>query len=188
MTQYARPDDDDGIGSWCDSEEMCADLFSFVNGETAGVDDKYIYLDFSMMDFTPVKFELDSISDPETSVDASHKVYYRCKADGGGPGMSGGSMQAKLYVGANATEVATDPTVHECPDNDSWETFYWPLTPSQANAIGNDYSDLRISLTPSDPNDVMSNIYCNWVYFQCPDVPAPAATQNGSAFMLFLDT
>ena len=180
MTQYARPDSDISLGVWSDSDEEGSDLFSFVD-ESSVDDNDYIYLDLMEEDFDPVIFGTSNVTDPEVAT--GHKVTFRCKADSGGPGQSGGSMLAKLLVGGSV--VATNGTVEECPDDGNWETFEWPLSEAQANAISS-YTDLRISLTPSDPNDGMGVIYCSWLFFECPDAAAPSATTS-PAFLLFVD-
>jgi len=180
MTQYARPDSDISSGSWSDSDEGGSDFYSFVD-ESSVDDNDYVYLDLSMEDLDPVIFGTSNVTDPVSSSD--HKVTFRCRADGGGPGMSGGSIQAKLLVGGSV--VATDSSVRELTDDDAWGTFVWTLSTSQANAISS-YTDLRISLTPTDPNEVMSNIYCSWLFFECPDAAAAAAATS-EAFLLFID-
>ena len=183
MTQYARPDSDVSVGSWSDSDESGSDLYTYI--DEASVDDNdYVYLDMSMEDFTPATFGTSNVTDPESSSD--HKVYYRGWADSAGPGMVPGTLVAKLYVGASL--VATDPSVREMSDDGSKETFIWTLSTAQANAISS-YSDLRLQIVAADPEMTMTNIYCSWAFFECPDAVAPsAATANGSAFMLFLDT
>ena len=155
-------------------------LFDFVN-ESSVDDNDYVYLDLSEEDFDPVIFGTSNVTDPESSSD--HKVTFRGRADGPGPGMTGGALQAKLLVGGSV--VATDSSVRELTDDDAWGTFVWTLSTSQANAISS-YTDLRISLTPTDPNTAMSNIYCSWVFFECPDAAAAAAATS-EAFLLFVD-
>ena len=181
MTQYARPDSDISSGSWSDSDEGGSDFYSFVD-ESSADDNDYVYLDMSMEDFDPIIFGTSNVTDPESS--SVHKVTFRGRADGAGPGMSGGSMQAKLLVGGSV--VATDSSVREMADDDSWTTFVWTLSASQANAISS-YTDLRISLTPSDPQTAMSNIYCSWAFFECPDAPEEEEAATSPAFLMFVD-
>ena len=190
MTQYTRPSGDVSIGSWVDSDDAYTDLFAYINSPTLNLDTDatYIYLDQSMMDDTPAIFYCSgspdhTITDPESSAD--HNVVYRGWAEEGSPGMGYGTMVAKLYEGA--TLRGTDPTVRDLSATKT--TFTWPLSTAQANSI-TDYNILRLEIYAQDPSMVGPIQYCSWAYFSCPDAPSPppAATQNGSAFMLFLDT
>jgi hypothetical protein len=181
MTQYARPDDDYGSqGEWVKNGGSGSDLFQAID-ESSVDDTDYIQLDMSMEDFSPAVFETSNVTDPSSS--SGHKALtFRCKADEADGETSGGSILAKLLVGGSV--VATNGTTEECPADGSWETFEWPLSTAQANAISS-YSNLQISLTPSDPEGMMGNIYCSWLFFECPDAASAATTSP--AFLLFVD-
>ena len=141
-----------------------------------------------MMDDTPALFYCSgspdhTITDPESSAD--HTVYYRGWGDEGSPGMGQGTMVAKLYEGT--TLRATDPTTRTL--GTSVTEYNFTLSTAEANSI-TDYNILRLEIDAKDPSMGGPIQYCSWAYFSCPDAPSPppAATQNGSAFMLFLDT
>lgn len=181
MTQYARPTGlvSNSNDAWqpgaAPGETPKANLWDSINEVTLDTD----YFDYATDDGgAGESFEvyLSGVTDPVSS--SSHEVHFTVEGDQGE-----GSFDIILKDGSSTIVTSGISQL----DGGGPETKGFALSTSQANSIG-DYGDLRLHFTFTDEDFFGEQCNVYHAYFQCPDAPAPAASTNAKAFMLFLDS
>ena len=166
MTQYARPDADRTDGAWLNSSSNNTNLYSYVDGASAGSD--YIQSIDSSASADTVILDLSSVTDPENA--ANHTVFYRASV---AAGMMGGTpdLTIALFQGGSQIATKTDSGVTTSFSDDNLN-----LSTSEANAI-TDYGDLRIKFTRAAGGGAGGETATvSWCFFSCDDAAASSAS------------
>ena len=159
MTQYARPDADRTDGAWLNSAGNNTNLYSYVDGASAGSD--YIESIDSSASADTVILDLSSVTDPENA--ANHTVFYRAKMS---EGMMGGGpdLTIALFQGGAGSPIATKT---DSGLTTSFSDDNLNLSTSEANAI-TDYGDLRIKFTRAAGGGAGGETATiSWCFFSC---------------------
>jgi len=188
MTQYSRPDNDKVDGSWENQAGSATNMYASIN--LASEDDsKYIKDPSNMGSPNTCEFYLDDVTDPggASSSWASLPVLKIRNKEGGG---MGNTTQLDVVLFQDSTTIRTF-TPHN-PTTSIDDTPIGTLTTTQADSLtatDGDFQNLYLRITGLDAMGAGASIFVYRVWIEFPDAPAPAAAaQNGSAFMLFLDT
>jgi hypothetical protein len=171
-------------GNWYNSAGNQTNLWQYITA--SGNNTTYITVEDEMMgEAYSCRIRFSGVTDPESAT--GHRIEFTVRDDSG---MGAVTFSAKLRD-SDGTLRSTSPNF-SAPAMGSFEKKGWTLSSSEANAIsaGGYAGGLILELISEDGMSMGSNSRIGWASMQFPDAPSPdppAATQNGSAFMLFLD-
>jgi hypothetical protein len=188
MTQYSRPVTPDKVdGSWVNQDGNNTNLYASIS--LASEDDSEYIKDPDNYGSPDVsEFNLGAVTDPGGAASswASLPVLkMRTKEEGG----MGGTTETATTLFQDSTTIRSFTTHY--PGSKGTFTI-GTLTDTEADnitATNGDFDNLYLRITAVDGmgGGASTLVYRAWIEF--PDAAAPAAAaQNGSAFMLFLDT
>ena len=184
MAQISMSSGDVADGNWLNSAGNQTDLWQYITA--SGNNTTYITVEDEMEGTSySCRIRFSGVTDPESAT--GHRVEFTVRDDSG---MGAVTFSAKLRD-SDGTLRSTSPNF-SAPAMGSFEKKGWTLSSSEANAIsaGGYAGGLILELISEDGMSMGSNSRIGWASMQFPDAPSPdppAATQNGSAFMLFLD-
>ena len=163
---YARPSSDITDGSWLNSSSNNTDLFSYIDGASAGSD--YISVQHGMSGSLACEVGLETVDAP--GVNTGHKVTFRASEDSD-------SNSITLVVKLRQDTMTIDEF-----EEDSFgaaETFEHSISESDAANI-TDYSALRLQFTSTDGmGGTTTKVYHAFLEFPAPDalILAPVASK-----------
>ena len=171
-------------GNYYNSAGNQTNLWQYITA--SGNDSTYITTQDQMGGAQSCTVRLSGVTDPESAV--GHRIEFSIKDD---TGSSAVGFTAKLRD-SDGTLRSTSPSFSYSSFDGSFEKVGWTLSTANANAISSAgyTAGLRLEFITDDGMGMMSNSFIGWASLQVPEAPSPdppAATQNGSAFMLFLD-
>jgi len=187
MAQISMASGDITDGNYYNSAGNQTNLWQYITA--SGNDSTYITTEDQMGGAQSCTVRLSGVVDPEVAT--GHRIEFSIKDD---TGSSAVNFSAKLRD-SDGTLRSTSPSFSYTDDegDGSFEKVGWTLSTANANAISSAgyAAGLRLEFITDDGMGMMSNSFIGWASLQLPDAPSPppaAATQNGSAFMMFIDT
>jgi len=168
---YARPASDITDGTWTNSAGNNTDLYSYIDGASAGSD--YIQVSHSMSGSEICEVGLDTVDDP--GVNTGHRVTFRADQTSGSV-----TLVVKLRQGTTTIDTFTESGFT------SAETFDHAIAEGDAANI-TDYTALRLQFTSTEGmGGTTTKIY--HAFLECPDpdatVLAPVASRVNILGML----
>ncbi len=163
MVQFARPDNDDAIGSWTDEAAGTTDIYTGIDDVTAQ-DADFIESEVNPSAST-CAIGLSALTDPEGNVDHIVRYEYR-RRDSGGGSLPTLDITVALREGATVRASQTHTSVTTV-----FTAGTFTLSSGEADAI-TDYTDLNLLFTANKTGgarDVFGN--SNWAEFQVPNAP-----------------
>jgi len=190
MTQYARPDNDKVDGNWENQAGSATNMYASIN--LASEDDsKYIKVDDNFGSTEVCEFYLDDIEDPGGAASSWASLPVLSMRTQELNGFGAVELTVVLFQGSSTIKTF-DSFNPPDPAGNTDGSSPFILTATEADSLtatdGN-FEDLFVRITSEDGfgTGATTRVYRLWIEF--PDAAAPAAAaQNGSAFMLFLDT
>jgi hypothetical protein len=162
MAQFARPDNDDSIGSWTDDAGGTTNIFQAID-EVSPNDTDYVRSENDPVSSIYIT-GISSVTDPMSS--ANHIVRYRYQkgeSGGGAPGVIDVIIELR-----EATTVIASQTHNGITTTVTAGTF--TLTGGEADSI-TDYTNLNIRLTSDKPSGTRTSWgQITWAEFEVPDV------------------
>jgi hypothetical protein len=185
MAQISMPSGDLIDGNYYNSAGNQTNLWQYITA--SGNNTTYITTEDQMGGAQSCTVRLSGVTDPE--VDTGHRIEFTVKEDSFSSAVN---FTAKL-LDSDGTLRSTSPAFTYDAFDGSYETKGWNLTTGNANAISSAgyAAGLRLEFITDDQMGMGTNSFIGWASLQLPDAPSPppaAATQNGSAFMMFIDT
>ena len=187
MAQTSMASGDITDGNYYNSAGNQTNLWQYITA--SGNNGTYITTEDQMGGAQSCTVRLSGVTDPDVAT--GHRVELTIKDDSGGGG--GVEFTAKL-LDSDGTLRSTSPAfTYDDPEGEgNFEKKGWALSTSNANAISSAgyAAGLRLELVTDDQMMGGTNSFFGWASLQLPDAPtpAPAATRNGSAFLMFVDT
>ena len=163
---YSRPSSDITDGSWVNSASNNTDLFSYIDGASAGSD--YISVQHGMGGSLACEVGLEAVDDP--GVNTGHKVTFRASEDSD---MTAITLVVKLRQDTTTIDTFTENSFGAA------ETFEHAISESDAANI-TDYSALRLQFTSTDGmGGTTTKVYHAFLEFPDPDalILAPVAAR-----------
>jgi hypothetical protein len=174
-------------GNYYNSAGNQTNLWQYITA--SGNDSTYITTEDQMGGAQSCTVRLSGVTDPESAV--GHRIEFSIKEDSFSSAVN---FTAKL-LDSDGTLRSTSPAFNYSDDEGTgdFEKVGWTLSTANANAISSAgyAAGLRLEFITDDQMGMGTNSFIGWASLQLPEAPSPdppAATQNGSAFMLFLDT
>lgn len=166
MAQFARPDNDDSIGSYVDDGGGTTNIYQAID-ETTASDTDFIASDWDPLVSVYIA-GLSSVTDPASS--SGHILRFRYQK-----GESGGGQPATINLTVRLRQGTT--TIVQQAFNDistTWTDGSITLTTGQADSI-TDYSDLNFWVQSHKPSGArQSRGEISWVELEVPDVAGAA--------------
>jgi len=186
MAQISMSSGDITDGNWNNSAGNQTNLWQYITA--SGNNTTYITVEDQMSGAESCTVRFSGVTDPDSST--GHRVEFSMKDDSGSSSVE---YVVKLRD-SDGTLRSTSPTfTYEDPFGEgNWDKNGWTLSTSEANAISSAgyAAGLRVEFVAEDTAMGGAHSYIGWASLQLPNAPtpAPAATQNGSAFLMFVDT
>jgi hypothetical protein len=187
MAQTSMASGDLIDGNYYNSAGNQTDLWQYITA--SGNNSTYITTEDQMGGAQSCTVRLSGVVDPE--VNTGHRIEFTIQEDSASSAVG---FTAKL-LDSDGTLRSTSPSFsyEDAEGEGGFEKKGWTLSNANAAAIsaGGYGSGLRLEFITDDQMGMGTNSYIGWASLQLPDAPTPppaAATQNGSAFMMFIDT
>ena len=185
MAQISMASGDVADGNWVNSAGNQTNLWQYITA--SGNNTTYITVEDEMEGTSyTCRVRFSGVTDPESAT--GHRIEFTVAEDSYSSAVT---FYGKLRD-SNASLISTSPAFYGSFDG-SFAKKGWTLSSSEANSIpaGAYGSGLILEFVSEDGMSMGTNSYIGWASMQFPDAPSPppaAATQNGSAFMMFIDT
>lgn len=163
MVQFARPDNDDAIGSWTDEAAGTTDIYTGIDEVTA--EDTELIESEADPSLSACVIGLSTVTDPEGNVNHIVRYRYQKRMTGGGsPGVI--DVTVELREGATVRASQTHIGIAEAVTAGTFT-----LSGAEADAI-TDYSDLNVRFTADKTSGARTSFGgFTWAEFEVPNAP-----------------